>query len=186
MNFLSKIFGGSKNEVEVSLEETLQTVINKSGLSLSFDIKVSPNGEEILFDLFGEDEEIVKNKEGAFLDATQLFLRRVAQNKFKEQKVNVIVDCNSFREDADNALIELADKLKDICLKKKKPVYFRAFPPRERKLIHQYLADDTSVKSKSVGEGLYKKIKVFPADLKPRKRTNKNRSTQQENQQQPS
>jgi|GEM_PF-1451132 len=171
MGFLSKIFGsGKKSEIETTLEEVLQKVLNKSGLSLSFDIKASSDGKEVLFDLYGEDEEQAKDREGMLLDALQLFLRRVLQHKYPEQRVSVIVDCDSFREEADQALVELADKLKGICLKKKKPVYFRAFPPRERKIIHQYLSEDESVKSKSVGDGLYKKIKVFPAGMKPRKR----------------
>lgn len=171
MGFLSKIFGsGKKSEIETTLEEVLQKVLNKSGLNLSFDIKASSDGKEVLFDLYGEDEEQAKDREGMLLDSLQLFLRRVLQHKFPDQRVSIIVDCDSFREEADQALVDLAEKLKGICLKKKKPVYFRAFPPRERKIIHQYLSDDESVKSKSVGDGLYKKIKVFPAGMKPRKR----------------
>lgn len=167
MGFFSRLFGGGKkSEIEEVLEEVLQQVLDKAGLSLSFDLKTSPDGKEILFDLYGEDEEIAKAKEGMFLDSLQLFLRRVLQNKFPEERKSIVVDCDSFREDADQSLIELAEKLKEICLKKKKPVYFRAFPPRERKIIHQHLSEDDSVKSKSVGDGLYKKIKIFPAGMK--------------------
>lgn len=187
MGFLSKLFGGGKSEVEASLEEVLQQVLEKADLSLSFDLKISPDGKEILFDLYGEDEERAKEKEGMFLDSLQLFLRRVLQNKFPEERKSIIVDCDSFREDADQSLIDLAEKLKGICLKKKKPVYFRAFPPRERKIIHQYLSDDDSVKSKSVGDGLYKKIKIFPAGMKPRRKNNNNNSKKQnDGEQQPS
>lgn len=167
MGFFSKLFGGGKkSEIEASLEEVLQQVLGKAGLLLSFDVKTSPDGKEILFDLYGEDEEIAKAKEGMFLDSVQLFLRRVLQNKFPKERKSIVVDCDSFREDADQLLVDLAEKLKGICLKKKKPVYFRAFPPRERKIIHQYLSEDDTVKSKSVGDGLYKKIKIFPAGMK--------------------
>ena len=47
-------------------------------------------------------------------------------------------------------------------MSKGKPVYFRALPPRDRKVVHQYLAEDGRVKSRSIGDGLYKKIKIFP------------------------
>lgn len=59
-------------------------------------------------------------------------------------------------------MIELADKLKEIALTKGKPVYFRALPPKDRKVVHQYLAEDGRVKSRSVGDGHFKKIKIFP------------------------
>lgn len=171
MGLLSKLFGGgsSKSGAAGVLEETLQTVIEKAGLDLSFDVKQANDGKDILLDVFGQDEEALKDKDGALLDAMQLFLKRVLQNKVSEERINLIVDSGTFREDADQELIELAEKLKGIALKKKKPVYFRALPPRERKIVHQHLAEDKEIKSKSVGEGLFKKIKVFPANMKPRK-----------------
>lgn len=179
MGFFSKLFGGGKkSQIEEELEDVLQQVLEKGGLSLSFDIKASPDGKELLFDLYGEDEERAKEKEGMFLDSVQLFLRRVLQNKFPEERKSIIVDCDSFREDADQTLVDLAEKLKGICLKKKKPVYFRAFPPRERKIIHQYLSEDDTVKSKSVGDGLYKKIKIFPAGMKFNKKKPKTESSE--------
>ena len=58
--------------------------------------------------------------------------------------------------------MDLADKLKGIALEKGKSVYFRALPPKDRKVIHQYLANDQRVKSRSIGDGLFKKIKIYP------------------------
>ena len=83
----------------------------------------------------------------------------------------IIFDCDGYREDADNALVELAEKLKGIAIDKNKSVYFRALPPRDRRVVHQHLAQDDRIVSKSIGDGLYKKIKVFPAK---QKRGNKN------------
>jgi spoIIIJ-associated protein len=60
-------------------------------------------------------------------------------------------------------LIELAEKLKGIVIDKGRSVYVRALMPKDRKIVHQYLAGDERVKSKSIGDGLYKKIKIFPA-----------------------
>ena len=183
MNFLKKLFGVStKTKEETLIEEALQTLIDKAGFKLSFDIKASDDGSKVLFDLYGEDENLVIDKEGLLLDQIQLFLRRVLQNKSSDSKVSIIVDCDEFRERADESLVTLAEKLKGIALKKKKPVYFRALPPRERKIVHQYLSEDDRIKSKSVGDGLYKKIKVFPANFKPtRSKNNNNRNNTNNN-----
>lgn len=173
MGIFSKIFGDKRSQSELLLEDTLSQVLEKADFDLNFDIKVSSDEKEVLFDLFGDDESLAKDKDGQLMDALQLFLRRVQQNKVSEERVNVIVDSGTFREDADQALIDLAEKLKGVCLKKNKPVYFRAFPPRERKIIHQYLSEDDTVKSKSVGDGLFKKIKIFPANYKGKRRAPK-------------
>ena len=174
MSLLTKLFGGSavKIGMEGVLDDVVNHVIKYSSLKLSYDVKKSKDGKNILFDFYGEDEELIRDKEGAFLNAMQLFLKRVQQNKNKsnEKYMNVIVDSGTFREDQDQSLIDLAEKLKLLCLERQKPVYFRAFLPRERRIIHQYLSDDSSIRSKSIGEGLFKKIKVYPADYKSSKK----------------
>jgi spoIIIJ-associated protein len=73
------------------------------------------------------------------------------------------VDCNGYREESEAALIERAEHLKKIAIEQGKSVYYRALPPKERKVVHQYLAQDGRVKSRSLGDGLYKKIKIYPA-----------------------
>lgn len=166
--FLSKIFGGGKKKSEAIavIEETLQGVIEKSNLELSFDVKDADDDGVYQVEIFGSDEDLIKDREGQLLDAFQLYMTRVLQHQLPEERVNIEFDCNGFREEINQELIDLAEKLKDIALTKKKSVYFRALPPKERKVVHQYLADDERVKSRSIGEGLYKKIKIFPADMK--------------------
>jgi spoIIIJ-associated protein len=97
------------------------------------------------------------------LDAFQLFLKRVVQHNFPEDKTNITVDCGGYRDESANALIERAENLKAICIEQGKSVYYRALPPKDRKVVHQYLAKDPRVKSRSLGDGLYKKIKIYPA-----------------------
>jgi spoIIIJ-associated protein len=73
------------------------------------------------------------------------------------------VDCGGYRDESAAALIERAENLKTIAIEQGKSVYYRALPPKDRKVVHQYLAQDPRVKSRSLGEGLYKKIKIYPA-----------------------
>lgn len=166
MGFLSKIFGGSKEKAvlkkaEQVLEEVLFELLKRSGLNLSFEVKrTDDNG--MLVDIFGEDEELLLEKDGQLIDSIQLFLVRVVQHRFQEDRVEISVDCNGFRDESNKALLDLAEKLRDRALDKKKSVYFRALPPKDRKVVHQFLATDGRVKSRSVGEGVYKRIKVFP------------------------
>lgn len=161
---LGKLFGGSKKKregLEGLVEEALQTVIALGKFDLSFDIKRDENGE-MNVDMFGKDDELLISKEGQLLDAMQLYVRRVAQHQMPDDHCNINLDCSNFREQANAALIELAEKLKGIALAKGKSVYFRALPPKDRKVIHQYLAEDGRVKSRSIGDGHYKKIKIYP------------------------
>ena len=119
---------------------------------------------EVFIDFSGEDRAMLLAREGQLLDAIQLYTKRVIQYKLPNEKILLVIDCDGFREKADNSLRNLADKLKDVAISKSKPVYFRALPSRDRKVIHQHLSDDGRVQSHSVGEGFYKKIKIFPVE----------------------
>jgi spoIIIJ-associated protein len=161
-----KLFGkGKKKEVEGPegiVDEILGQIIEMARFELSYDIKTLEDAS-IHVDIFGKDEELLIGKEGALLDALQLYVRRAIQHQIPDQNIIVNMDSANFREQANEALIQLAEKLKEIALTKGKSVYFRALPPKDRKVIHQFLAEDGRVKSRSIGEGHFKKIKIYPA-----------------------
>jgi spoIIIJ-associated protein len=167
--FFSKLFGGKKktggSDVENLVQETVEGLVEKAAFDLNFDLSTGTDDQgepQIVIEFSGSDEELLKDKEGQMIDAIQLFLKRVIQHHFPEDRTNIVIDCNGYREESSAALVELAEKLKGIALEKGKSVYFRALPPKDRKVIHQYLATDERVKSRYIGDGLYKKIKIYP------------------------
>lgn len=170
--FFSRIFGGGKKksaattEADQVIEETLRGIIDHGGFELDFEMSVAEESSEersLTIEFTGPDSDLLKEKEGQMIDAIQLFLKRVLQHRFPDDRTNINIDCEGFREESNHALIELAEKLKAVAIERKKAVYMRALPPKDRKVIHQHLAGDERVKSRSIGDGLFKKIKIFPA-----------------------
>lgn len=172
--FLSKIFGGGKktssggtaaagSTVEL-VEQTMQGLIERASLELSFTVSSDTSGEteEIMVELSGADEDLLTEKEGALLDAFQLFFKRALQHQLPDARVNISFDCNGYRDESSKALVDLAEKLRDKALDSGRSVYLRALPPKDRKIVHQHLANDERIRSRSVGDGLYKKIKIYP------------------------
>lgn len=178
--FFSKIFGGgtksaksesgtsrSNGEADTTVglvEETLNGLLERASLDLTFEVRTDTSGptEEIMVEMSGADVDLLTEKEGALLDAFQLFFKRALQHRLPDARVNVSFDCNGYREESSKALVDLADKLKEKALDQGRSVYLRALPPKDRKVVHQHLATDERVRSRSVGEGLYKKIKIYP------------------------
>ena len=182
--FFSKLFGGKKKEayqngqtsglknghagesaVQV-VDDVMKGLIEKAQLNLTYTCTTDGGNEgqseEVTVQFSGEDEALLTEKEGALLDAFQLFIKRVLQHQLPDARVNVSFDCNNFREESSRSLVELAEKLKEKALEQGRSVYLRALPPKDRKIVHQHLATDERVRSRSVGEGLYKKIKIYP------------------------
>jgi spoIIIJ-associated protein len=102
----------------------------------------------------------VTDREGQLIDSFQIFLKRMLQNKHPLEKIEIEVDCDGYLEASAQDLRELAEKLKNATLEKGQATYVRALPPRDRKVVHRYLSDDTRVRSQSVGEGFLKKVKI--------------------------
>lgn len=169
MNFIKKLFGGGKkSDLDTVVENTITGILEKGGFDLSYNLDIEKKDDvtDIKINFSGADENLLKDYKGQLLDAIQLLVKRVTQHNFPDVNTNVNVDCEGFREESEAALIERAEHLKTIAIEQGKSVYYRALPPRERKVVHQYLAQDARVKSRSLGDGLYKKIKIFPAKNK--------------------
>lgn len=163
--FFGKLFGKKENQQTTAVDlvtEVLEGLLAAGDFDFTFEVNHDAEANQIMIEIYGEDEELLRERDGQLLDAFQLFLTRVVQHQLRDEKVVIQVDNEGFREKANQELTELAEKLKNIALDKGKPVYFRALSPRDRKVIHQYLAEDGRVRSRSVGEGLYKKIKIYP------------------------
>jgi len=162
MNLFKKLFGGGKSsDIETLAADILEQALILGEFDLEFD--VSSDGDRVILNLSGDDEELLTEKDGQLLDAFQFFLMRALQHKLPEQRVEVLLDTNGYREESSQALIDLAERLKAVVIEKNKSVYIRALAPKDRKVVHQHLANDTRVKSKSIGDGHFKKIKIFPA-----------------------
>lgn len=170
--FFGRLFGGKKKEngggsdVESLLQATLEGLVEHGRFDLRFEVTSGTDDKgqaQIAVEFSGGDEDLLRDKEGQMIDSIQLFLQRVVQHNFPEDKTNIQIDCNGFREESNAALVDLAEKLKGLALEKGKSVYIRALAPKDRKIVHQYLASDERVKSRSIGDGLYKKIKIYPS-----------------------
>ncbi len=99
MSFLKKLFGGKKepdNEIEDLVKDTLEGIIERGGFEMTYEVttKKDERGETTLaVELFGQDEELLKEKKGMMLDSLQLLIKRVVQHRFPEDRTNVSVDC---------------------------------------------------------------------------------------------
>ena len=166
--FFSKLFGGKKKSEQTTAleyaENAMTGIIEKGNFDLKFTVtsQGEKGFEEITFNLEGADAELLTEKDGAFLDSIQMFIKRVIQHQLPESRVEVHFDCNGYREEANKSLVELAEKLRDRALEQGRSVYLRALHQKDRKVVHQYLASDERVRSRSVGDGLFKKIKIYP------------------------
>lgn len=156
------IFGDKKQKPKEVIEALLSEILEK-GFSLSFQFQETKEDGQFHIDIFGEDEGLLKAKDGRLLLAIQTYISRVLRRVFPEEKIRVFLDSNGFWDEKEEELMRLVDKLMDKALENNRPVSFKKpLSARQRRLVHERASGNTGVRSQSIGEGPYKIMKLIP------------------------
>jgi spoIIIJ-associated protein len=129
---------------------------------MGFAAQVSVSNEEnrIVARLEGGNEEEIIGPEGQTLDSLQYLMRKIVSRRV-EGKVMFSVDVGSYREVRRDDLEEMALKLADEVRSTGRTRSIPALNPAERRIVHMKLQDDPTIRSRSVGEGQFKKILIY-------------------------
>jgi spoIIIJ-associated protein len=112
-----------------------------------------------------EDAGLLIGKQGQTLEALQYLLTKMIAKKAR-RKVRVFIDIESYRARHQEALTQLALKSGEKAKKSGRPITLNPMNPHDRRIIHLTLQDDREIKTMSRGEGLYKKVVVYPVRKK--------------------
>lgn len=108
----------------------------------------------------GGHVETLVGPEGQTLDGLQYIMRKIITRKFP-QKVLFSLDAGEFRanrmQELQERAVRLAQEVKDTGKTRTIP----AINPAERRIVHMALQDDTEIRSRSVGDGLFKKVLIY-------------------------
>lgn len=124
------------------------------------EVAVSNEGLAVECNVSGEFEEELAGPEGKTLDSIQYLLRKMVARQCPE-RLRIKVNVGSFRE---RRLEELKQKAVEYAAKVKETGKTQVLPalnPSERREIHMVLQEDKEVRSRSVGDGLFKKILIY-------------------------
>jgi spoIIIJ-associated protein len=109
----------------------------------------------------GEGTGILIGKKGTTLDAIQYIVNKVV-TKNSTKKIKVHIDTGNYRERHNQSLVDLALRLGEKAKKTGKPIVISPMNPADRRVVHITLQNDRALKTMSKGEGLLKKIVIFP------------------------
>lgn len=123
-------------------------------------VTLSQEGESLLAHIDGEHVNDIIGEEGRTLDSLQYLLRKILSKKFSA-KIILNLDAGDFRA---NRLQDLTNLGLKYAAEVKETGKTRAIPslnPSERRVVHMALQDDKEIRSRSVGEGLFKKVLIY-------------------------
>jgi spoIIIJ-associated protein len=123
-------------------------------------IELEVQGLSVHCTIRGEHEEELIGQEGKILDSLQYLLRKIVAKKTSE-RLRVSIDVGEFRQKRIEELKERALELAALVKEDGKTQTIPALNPSERRVVHMVLQEDKEIRSRSVGEGLFKKILIY-------------------------
>jgi len=105
-------------------------------------------------------EEILVSQEGRTLDSLQYLLRKIISKKISGRIV-LSIDVGNYRERRYQELRGLALDYAARVKEDGKTQVITSLNPSERRVVHVALQDDGEIRSRSIGEGLFKKVLIY-------------------------
>ena len=156
--------GGTVEEGDASPESLelirgdLQRLVELVGFSAT--VAVTAVGLSVECTVTGEGEADLIGPEGKTLDSLQYIIRKIAAKRCPE-RLRISINIGEFRERRLEELKVLAVDLATQVKADGKTQVIPALNPSERREIHLVLQEDKEVRSRSVGDGLFKKILIY-------------------------
>lgn len=157
------IYENKENEIREINVQTGKDVLQKIIDSITEDaqIEIEEQSQQIVFNVVGGNSALLIGKRGKTLEAIQVVVEKVI-NKKNEKRTRTIVDIEGYKEKRISYLKSLAKRLADKCKRFGKPMSLGEMNAHDRRIIHITLKSDREVSTRSKGEGVLRKIVIFP------------------------
>jgi len=118
----------------------------------------------ICLELKSSEEAVLIGKHGRTLESLELLINRMV-NKEAKGPVRVILDIADYKKRRTDSLVNMAKRLGERVKRTGKGVTVGPYNAHDRRVIHITLKEDPSLRTESLGDGEWKKLKILPARI---------------------
>ena len=138
-----------KKSVDDWVKEFVKNVVKKFDSSTVVEYKREEN--LITVNVSGDESAILIGRHGTTLEALQ-FITEIVANRASEEKIKLYLDVDGYKKRQDEKLEDFARSMAKKAIMEKRDIALRPMVPRERKIVHNALANDSHVSTESLGE----------------------------------
>jgi len=131
-------------------------------MGIETEVEAAASEGDIYLEVKGDQEGILIGKHGRTLESLQILINRMV-NKQARGPVRIILDVAGYKKRRANSLEKMAGRLAENVKMTGRAVTIGPFSAHDRRIIHITLKEDPSVKTESLGEGEWKKLRIAPA-----------------------
>jgi spoIIIJ-associated protein len=143
-----------------AIQADLQQLLTLMGLPS--EVQVLFADQTVQCTIIGEHEAQIVGPDGRTLDSMQYLFRKMVSQHLPD-RIMLALNAGDFRERRACALQAQALELAAMVKTDGKTQAIAALNPSERRVVHMVLQEDKEVRSRSVGEGLFKKVLIYKA-----------------------
>jgi len=152
------------NQLGETAKKTLQEILRL--LEVQAEIELQDEPERTILHIKGDGSGLLIGRKGQTLDALEYLINKIV-HKGAEDKKRIVVDTENYRTRREESLNKLAHRLADKARRMGRPVTISPMNAHDRRIIHLALQDDKTLRTRSTGTGLYRKIIISPEKKAP-------------------
>lgn len=147
-------------QIPPEILERAQGIVKDILALMNMPAEVSVRDDGVV-DIAGDGSGLLIGKRGATIDSLQFIINRIL-NKDREEPVYVTIDTEGYRKRHVDHLRSMAMKMGQKVKRTGQSVSLEKMNPYDRRIIHLALKNDSRVNTRSIGEGVYKKVVILP------------------------
>jgi spoIIIJ-associated protein len=149
------------NDIISYLKKVISNILKNMNIEGNLEIKKRDNQIEV--EIYSDNNAILIGKSGKNIQALQLILRQILNNKVG-QNINLTIDVENYREKRNKNLEYLAKKVAKEVTKTKVETKLDSMNSYERRIVHNALSDNKYVYTESIGEEPNRCIVIKPKE----------------------
>jgi len=131
-------------------------------LEIEAQVEIQEDEERIYLNIRGDGGGLLIGRKGQTLDALEYLVNKMVHKNQEEGKKRIVVDTENYRIRREESLVKLAQRLAEKARQLDRPVTISPMNAHDRRIVHLTLQNDRSLRTRSAGTGLYRKVIISP------------------------
>ena len=148
-----------EHEVEAQIIDFTNEILRAGGFDLTAESESFETGFKV--QIRGDDVAVLLARNAEMLDAIEYVCNRIF-NREPGHDNRIVFDSGNYRARREKELRLMAEKAAEKVRTSHVPFSFDPMSPNERRIIHLTLVSDDTVRTESLGDGIDRKVTIYP------------------------
>lgn len=149
-----------ERDIQAQVVDFTNQILYAGGFDLTAEAEAVEDGFKVA--IHGSDVPVLLARNAEMLDAIEYVCNRIF-NREHGQESRIAFDSGNYRARREKELRLMAEKAAEKVRTSHVPFSFDPMSPNERRIIHLALVGDDTVRTESLGDGVDRKVTIYPA-----------------------